>query len=100
MSDHKTEMGYSSQIFLTHISGTKSIYASIRDRRAQGGPGGMGGAGGMGGPMDFGRSKSKFQETPETGVSFDDVAGCDGAKLELQEVVDFLKNPGEGLVWV
>ena len=43
--------------------------------------------------MDFGRSKSKFQEVPETGVKFPDVAGVDGAKLELQEVVDFLKNP-------
>ena len=57
-----------------------------------GGFGGMGGGGG-GGPMDFGKSKSKFQETPETGVTFNDVAGVDGAKLELQEVVDFLKNP-------
>ena len=117
----------------------------------------------MGGPMDFGRNKSKFQEVPETGITFDDVAvsftlckllsmatdittyvslgshgsctsrvcghtclfamstrvfydeqavlqcccsnaqaecktllqaqGVDGAKLELQEVVDFLKNP-------
>ena len=28
----------------------------------------------MGGPMDFGRNKSKFQEVPETGVTFDDVA--------------------------
>lgn len=64
-------------------------------RRSQDGSGGgMGGmGGGMGGPMDFGRSKSKFQEVPETGVNFADVAGCDGAKLELQEVVDFLKNP-------
>ncbi|KAF8092775.1 hypothetical protein N665_0401s0022 [Sinapis alba] len=59
-------------------------------RRAGGGPGGPGG---LGGPMDFGRSKSKFQEVPETGVSFADVAGADQAKLELQEVVDFLKNP-------
>lgn len=49
--------------------------------------------GGMGGPMDFARNKSKFQEVPETGVKFDDVAGVDGAKLELREVVDFLKNP-------
>lgn len=49
--------------------------------------------GGMGGPMDFGKSKSKFQEVPETGVTFADVAGVDGAKIELQEVVDFLKNP-------
>jgi len=68
-------------------------------RRSQGGDqggagGGMGGMGGFGGgQMDFGKSKSKFQEVPETGVTFGDVAGCDGAKLELQEVVDFLKNP-------
>ena len=35
----------------------------------------MGGMGGMGGgPMDFGKSKSKFQEVPETGVKFADVA--------------------------
>ena len=45
--------------------------------------------------MEFGRNKSKFQEVPETGVTFADVAGADQAKLELQEVVDFLKNPGE-----
>uniref|UniRef100_A0A7S3QR73 AAA+ ATPase domain-containing protein n=1 Tax=Dunaliella tertiolecta TaxID=3047 RepID=A0A7S3QR73_DUNTE len=64
-------------------------------RRAQGGEQGGGNPmGGMGGgPMDFGKSKSKFQEIPETGVGFADVAGCDGAKIELQEVVDFLKNP-------
>ena len=30
---------------------------------------------------------------PETGVTFDDVAGCDDSKMELQEVVEFLKNP-------
>ncbi|KAJ6414351.1 hypothetical protein OIU84_007047 [Salix udensis] len=54
---------------------------------------GPGGPGGLGGPMDFGRSKSKFQEVPETGVTFAEVAGADQAKLELQEVVDFLKNP-------
>lgn len=49
-----------------------------RDRSTilvQGGPGGMGGPfGGMGGPMEFGKNKSKFQETPETGITFDDVA--------------------------
>ena len=63
-------------------------------RRSGGdGQGGGGPMGPMGGPMDFGRSKSKFQEIPETGVKFADVAGCDNAKLELQELVDFLKNP-------
>merc|ERR1719148_194041 len=55
----------------------------------------MGGMGGMGGqnPMAFGKSKSQVQMIPDTGVTFDDVAGCDGAKLELVEVVDFLKQP-------
>merc|ERR1719243_93252 len=43
--------------------------------------------------MDFGKSKSKIQMEPETGVSFGDVAGCDESKLELTEVVDFLKKP-------
>lgn len=61
-------------------------------RRAQNGSGG-GPMGPMGGPMEFGKSRSKFQEVPETGVLFNDVAGVDQAKLELQEVVDFLKNP-------
>lgn len=42
-------------------------------RRAQGGGGGNP-MGPMGGPMEFGRSKSKFQEVPETGVTFKDVA--------------------------
>lgn len=37
------------------------------------GGGGFGG-GGMGGPMEFGKSKSKFAEVPDTGVTFDDVA--------------------------
>ena len=60
-------------------------------RAGDGSGGGMGGP--MGGPMDFGKSKSKFQEIPETGVTFAEVAGCDNAKLELQELVDFLKNP-------
>ena len=42
-------------------------------RRAGGGQGGNP-MGPMGGPMDFGRNKSKFQEVPETGITFDDVA--------------------------
>jgi cell division protease FtsH len=64
-------------------------------RREGGGgqmPGGMGGMGG-GGPMGFGKSKAEVQMVPDTGVTFEDVAGCDGAKLELMEVVDFLKQP-------
>jgi len=59
-------------------------------RRAGGAGGGMGGPGN---PMGFGKSKAQIQMVPDTGVTFDDVAGCDGAKLELAEVVDFLKQP-------
>merc|ERR1719333_635071 len=46
-------------------------------------------------PMDLGKSKSKIQMEPQTGVTFEDVAGCDSSKLELTEVVEFLKNPGK-----
>ena len=43
-------------------------------------------------PFDIGKTKTTV-EMKATGVTFADVAGCDGSKLELQEVVDFLKNP-------
>jgi len=62
-------------------------------RRQGGGAGMPGGGGGPGNPMGFGKSKAEIQMVPDTGVTFDDVAGCDGAKLELAEVVDFLKQP-------
>ena len=44
-------------------------------------------------PLGLARMKPSFNFHPTTNVTFDDVAGCDGAKLELAEVVDFLKNP-------
>merc|ERR1719161_582853 len=47
----------------------------------------------MGGPMQMGKSKSQIQMEPDTGVTFEDVAGCDGSKFELTEIVEFLKNP-------
>lgn len=53
-------------------------------RRAQGGPGSQ--------AMNFGKSKAKVQMEPQTNVTFGDIAGIEQAKLELNEVVDFLKN--------
>ena len=55
-------------------------------RRSQGGGGGNP-------AMNFGKSKARLQMEPSTQVTFGDVAGIEGAKLELTEVVDFLKNP-------
>ena len=48
-----------------------------------------------GGPMGVGKSTAKVYVQKETGITFKDVAGEDEAKESLQEVVDFLHNPGK-----
>jgi len=52
-----------------------------------------GGAGGRGGAMGFGKSKARMLEQDQNKVTFADVAGCDEAKEEVAEMVDFLKDP-------
>ncbi|CAL8470215.1 g9757 [Coccomyxa elongata] len=61
----------------------------LLSRRSQGGVGGPGGNN----PLAFGKSKAKFQMEPNTGITFDDVAGVDEAKQDFMEVVEFLKRP-------
>ncbi len=51
--------------------------------------------GGMGDAMSFGKSNAKVYIPSETGIKFKDVAGEDEAKELLQEIVDFLHNPGK-----
>ena len=64
-------------------------------QRRNGGGGLPGGGGGPMNPMNLGKSKSKIEMEPETGVTFKDVAGCEGSKQELMEIVEFLKNPAK-----
>ena len=45
--------------------------------------------------MSFGRSKAKLQSTKKSKINFADVAGCDEAKEELQEIIEFLKDPAK-----
>ena len=51
--------------------------------------------GGKGGAFSFGKSKARMIDQKNNTVTFHDVAGCDEAKEEVHEVVDFLRDPGK-----
>ena len=53
----------------------------------------QGGMTGRGGPMAFGKSKAKLMEGGKVTTTFEDVAGCEEAKQDVQELVDFLRDP-------
>ncbi|WP_425913085.1 ATP-dependent zinc metalloprotease FtsH [Pseudomonas sp. GWSMS-1] len=55
----------------------------------------QGGAGGKGGPMSFGKSKARLLTEDQVKTTFADVAGCDEAKEEVSELVEFLRDPGK-----
>ncbi|MEH6814403.1 MAG: ATP-dependent metallopeptidase FtsH/Yme1/Tma family protein, partial [Motiliproteus sp.] len=57
----------------------------------------QGGGGGKGGPMSFGKSKARLLSEDQIKTTFADVAGVEEAKEEVQELVEFLKDPGKFL---
>ncbi|MGM0702042.1 MAG: ATP-dependent zinc metalloprotease FtsH [Pseudomonadota bacterium] len=55
----------------------------------------QGGGAGKGGPMSFGKSKAKLLSHDQVKTTFAEVAGCDEAKEEVEELVDFLRDPSK-----
>ena len=70
------------------FGGVILLFMFIMTQQSQGGGGGRG-------VMNFGKSKAKMMTPDSQNVTFDDVAGADEEKAELEEIVDFLKLPAK-----
>ena len=87
----KTETNAFGDILLSIVPFVLIIAVWIFIMRRMSGGGGPGGGGQI---FNIGKSKAKlFDQKLETKTTFEDVAGLEGAKEEVQEIVDFLKNP-------
>ncbi len=88
---YDTESNVWGEIFITLLPFALIIGVWIFIMRRMSGGGGGGGGGQI---FNIGKSKAKlFDQNTEVKVSFENVAGLEGAKEEIQEIVDFLKNP-------
>ncbi|MDP1539988.1 MAG: ATP-dependent zinc metalloprotease FtsH [Moraxellaceae bacterium] len=89
------QQGMMSQLLIAAFPILLMVALFIFISRRMGGMGGGGGAGGRGNPMSFGKSRARQLSEDQIKVTFADVAGCDEAKEEVKEVVDFLRDPGK-----
>lgn len=89
------QQGMMSQLLIAAFPILLMVALFIFISRRMGGMGGGGGAGGRGNPMSFGKSRARQLSEDQIKVTFADVAGCDEAKEEVKEVVDFLRDPAK-----